>query len=54
MKDLPVFPNARKWSTKLNVEIDTVDLTNILEASTGLGPNIKILTKNTHIFDANL
>ena len=54
MKHLPTYQDAIKWSTEVNVKINTVDPTATPHTTTGVCPNIKILTTKTHIFDANL
>ena len=54
MRHLPVYLDATKWSTELNVEIDTVDLNVTPHGTTGARPTIKIVTTNTHVFDANV
>ena len=50
---LPVYPDETRWSTILNVEINTVYPTAAADAS-GACPNSKVVAKKTHVFDANL
>ena len=48
-----VYLDASKWLTELNVEINMVDPIAFMDATTGIRPNIKLLTTKTHIFDTN-
>ena len=54
MKYFPDYLDARNWSRELNVKINTVDPSALPDATTGLCPNIKLLTTKTCIFDTNL
>ena len=54
MRRFPVYRDARKWPRELNVEINTVDPSTLPEATTGLPPNIKLLTMKIHISDTKL
>ena len=38
----------------MNVEFDTVDPKATMDTTTGAHPNIKVVTKKNHVFDANL
>ena len=49
-----VYPNASKWLTKLNMEINMVDPDILLDTIIGFCANIKILIKETHVFETNL
>ena len=48
VKYVLVYPDATKWLTELNVKINTVDPSVLPDATTGLHPNIKLLTTKTH------
>ena len=53
-KHFPVYPDASKWSTELNVEIKMVDPNATPYTTTSVRPNIKVLTNKIHIFEENL
>ena len=51
---MPAYPNATQWSNTHHVEIQTVDPTANIDATTGLRPPITTVLQKTHVFDANL
>ena len=50
---MPTYPADTEWLIVINVKINTVDPTTMLNLN-NLHPIIKYLTTKTHVFDENL
>ena len=49
---MPAYPDATQWSITMNVKINTVN--SLSDTSTGVWPDIMLVTAKTHVFDRNL
>ena len=54
MDFMPTYPDATWWSNTHHVEIQTVDPTANIDATTVLRPPITTVLQKIHVFDANL
>ena len=51
---MPAYPDSDLWSITHDVQVSTVNATVVADPTTAVRPEIFVMMKKTHVFDANL